>query len=115
MQEKHSTRVKTPGPADPPRRPEGPDSRLTRGEPCRRVARRPAGLGGLASLAPAGCHSSARMYGNADIDSATRRVVAPPRALAEGRYPGMRDTSRARPRALTCPPDCASISRRHLR
>ncbi len=31
------------------------------------------------------------MYGNADIDSATRRVVAPPRALVERRYPGMRD------------------------
>ncbi len=30
------------------------------------------------------------MYGNADIDSATRRVVAPPRALVERRYPGMR-------------------------
>ncbi len=30
------------------------------------------------------------MYGKADIDSATRRAVAPPRALVEGRYPGMR-------------------------
>jgi hypothetical protein len=89
--------------------PEGPPWRA-----CRRDSRFASGAGLAEALRPAigarGAPQSARIYGNADIDDATRRVarsgsssstsapqairlsarVAAPRALVENGYPGIR-------------------------